>query len=574
MKITFFIMIFIIIINLSATIINIPSDYLTIQEGINESANGDTVLVQPGTYVENINYNGKNIYVASLFLTTQDTSYISQTIIDGNQNGSVVTFENEEDSTAVLSGFTTTSGAGNFLASVHNLGYFGGGIFCFSANPTLTNLTVINNSANRGGGISCLEASSPNMKNVTIDCNYATEYGGGIFCVDNSSPILENVTITNNSTTEWGGGIFCLYESNISLIYVSITGNSADGIGGGLLFRCSNPSLEDVIISGNSADSGGGIACLESNPTLFNVIITGNSTYLNYGGGIFCMDESDLSLVNVLITDNSAYRGGGIGGGENCILSLVNVTITSNSANEGGGIWFGNNCNSSLVNCIFWNDLPEEIYFYEGSNPCTMSISYSDIQDGETGIVTNNNATVNWLEGNINQNPLFSEIGDQPFSLTELSLCIDAGIPDTTGLNLSPIDIMGNLRIWDGDGNGSEIIDMGVYEFGAPSFVKIDKNIITQTPNNVLQQNYPNPFNPSTIIEFSIQNDSQIELSIYNIKGQKIKSLVNAEYINGSHSITWNGDNDFGKPVSSGVYYYKLIVNRKTEAVKKCLLLK
>ena len=54
MKITFFIMIFIIIINLSATIINIPSDYLTIQEGINESANGDTVLVQPGTYVENI----------------------------------------------------------------------------------------------------------------------------------------------------------------------------------------------------------------------------------------------------------------------------------------------------------------------------------------------------------------------------------------------------------------------------------------------------------------------------------------------------------------------------------------
>jgi len=70
---------------LSATIINIPSEYLTIQQGIDASLVADTVLVQPGTYIENINYNGKNITVASLFLTSADTSYISQTIIDGNQ---------------------------------------------------------------------------------------------------------------------------------------------------------------------------------------------------------------------------------------------------------------------------------------------------------------------------------------------------------------------------------------------------------------------------------------------------------------------------------------------------------
>ncbi len=92
--------------------------------------------------------------------------------------------------------------------------------------------------------------------------------------------------------------------------------------------------------------------------------------------------------------------------------------------------------------------------------------------------------------------------------------------------------------------------------------------------NNIIVQNYPNPFNPSTTIEFSIQNDSNIELKIFNIKGQKIKTLTDEAYTEGSHSIIWNGVDEFKKPVSSGVYYYQLKINGKVEAVKKCLMLK
>ncbi len=86
--------------------------------------------------------------------------------------------------------------------------------------------------------------------------------------------------------------------------------------------------------------------------------------------------------------------------------------------------------------------------------------------------------------------------------------------------------------------------------------------------------NYPNPFNPSTTIEFSIHNDSNIDLSIFNIKGQKIKTLANNDFTKGNHSIVWNGDNDSGNSVSSGIYFYNLNINGKTEALKKCLLLK
>ncbi len=87
--------------------------------------------------------------------------------------------------------------------------------------------------------------------------------------------------------------------------------------------------------------------------------------------------------------------------------------------------------------------------------------------------------------------------------------------------------------------------------------------------------NYPNPFNPSTTISFSVtQNSDFVTLEIYNIKGQKIKTLIHNEFAKGTHSIIWSGDDEFNKPVSSGVYLYRLNVNGKTEAIKKCLLLK
>ncbi|MCD4818719.1 MAG: FG-GAP-like repeat-containing protein [Candidatus Cloacimonetes bacterium] len=86
--------------------------------------------------------------------------------------------------------------------------------------------------------------------------------------------------------------------------------------------------------------------------------------------------------------------------------------------------------------------------------------------------------------------------------------------------------------------------------------------------------NHPNPFNPSTTISYQLTKQSDVEMSIYNLKGQKIKTLIDNSFEQGNHSVIWNGTEDLDKPVSSGIYFYKLNVNSKAEVVKKCLLLK
>jgi len=91
---------------------------------------------------------------------------------------------------------------------------------------------------------------------------------------------------------------------------------------------------------------------------------------------------------------------------------------------------------------------------------------------------------------------------------------------------------------------------------------------------SILHKNYPNPFNPTTTISFSIPEQSKIQIMIYNIKGQKVKTVTNESYDKGIHSVVWNGVDDSGKSVSSGVYFYNLNVNGKSNSIKRCLLLK
>lgn len=230
----------------SATIINVPADIDSIQGGINLASDGDTVLVQPGIYVENINFNGKNIVVGSLTLTTGDTSYICRTVIDGDRNGTVVTFENGEDSTTVLIGFT-----------------------------------IINGSSLYGGGIYCGEYTEPNLKHLVITDNLVNSiregpaFGGGICCDRYSKPTIVNSKIHRNEAVSTG---------------------AAGAYGGGIICEGSIVRLLNVVITDNYALVGGGIVSTSSVVIIDNNTISGNSGYLDRdGGGLLLGDRSVVS---------------------------------------------------------------------------------------------------------------------------------------------------------------------------------------------------------------------------------------------------------------------------------------
>jgi len=89
----------------------------------------------------------------------------------------------------------------------------------------------------------------------------------------------------------------------------------------------------------------------------------------------------------------------------------------------------------------------------------------------------------------------------------------------------------------------------------------------------LLSQNYPNPFNPETTISFDMPIEEHISLEIYNIIGQKVKTLVNENLVPGRYILKWNGTDQYNKPVSSGIYFYKL-KSASFTATKKMTLMK
>jgi hypothetical protein len=101
--------------------------------------------------------------------------------------------------------------------------------------------------------------------------------------------------------------------------------------------------------------------------------------------------------------------------------------------------------------------------------------------------------------------------------------------------------------------------------------VSANNDVVTPVAS-MLQQNYPNPFNPTTTISFNMPKTGNVNLSVYNVKGQLVKTLVNSTQTAGSNSVVWNGDDNSGSSVTSGIYFYKVTTNGKSETRKMMLM--
>ncbi|MDX9870041.1 MAG: PKD domain-containing protein [Candidatus Cloacimonadales bacterium] len=248
-------------------------DFNSIQAAIlNASTNGDTIIVYPGRYQENLDYLGKNITVTSLYRYTNNREDIYNTIIDGNQQGSCIIFMNGETRDAIINGFTIEKGSGFITATW----VIGGGIVIRDSSPTISNCIIQNNTSKSGGGISIESYQNiiahPLLSGNIIKNNKCMKEGGGIAIT--YLPMVEFDPINKNSvfcnSAGMGHDIFGLavgYEYNVVLDTFTVATPDPAFISfeSTLNFECDHAFYDsfinqDVYVSPDGSDSNDGLS--------------------------------------------------------------------------------------------------------------------------------------------------------------------------------------------------------------------------------------------------------------------------------------------------------------------------
>ena len=501
----------------------VPNEYLTIQDAIFYSQNGDTVIVSEGVYDENIDFLGKSILVKSLY---ENIDSISNYVISGTDSLSTITISNQENFSG-LYGFTIMNGYGHGVSFED--------FVSLAANSD--DLDSLLSNVIRGGGISIIE-SNPHIKDVYIRNNTSRNVGAGIAMV-NSDAIIESVIISDNII------------------------NDGDALGGGgIAINGGNPIINNVEIFNNYVggnmyylNGGGGVLCgfsFDDNQLSLNIENSKiYSNTANIGAGIGAL-SGDINIYKSIISSNTGDYGAAISMGEplglivgNINMNLLNTTIVNNS----GMITIGliNSAFLNINNSISWSNIGEyEITNLPNNNELNIYSSHSLFQ---TEIIGDNNI--------FNSDPLFINDSIFDYRLQAHSPCIDSGIGyyelDGEIITINESEYYGLAP------------DIGAYEYNPLS---IDRPAKILPIEYLLQDPYPNPFNPSTIINYILPNISKVQLEVFDINGKLISTLYSGFKSAGNHTIEWNASNS-----PSGVYFVRFDAGKFTQT-KKLILVK
>jgi predicted outer membrane repeat protein len=400
------------------------------------------------------------------------------------------------DSSRVLNAYRDTIPLIKDLTITGGNSYAGAGVKSYVSDMYLFNVRITDNfSDDEGGGIYCSSGGKMVLRDVQLDHNMAGT-GGGMNA--RYMPALEiyNTVVAYNKATS-GAGIFLDRTDSLWLEGSKIQYNTCGQMGGGMyMYLSESASIVNTQFESNNALKGGGLWSVYSSPHIRSSLFADNFASQQAGGVGIYEDHYELDSLNSLLT---------------------NVTFTGN--NNVALLCYRDGL--KLTNNIFWDNAgpAQVLHTILSSDSDTLWVQNSDIQDGIDGFYLNGPVTMIWPEGNIDQDPLFMLSGDHPYCLEDGSPCVDAGTQDTTGLLLPYNDITGNTRVWDGDGNGTHIIDMGPYEYGAP--VEVTEPVISDDGIRV----YPNPAREYFFIQ-NRENTSEQHVSMLNNLGQEVFSTI------------------------------------------------
>jgi parallel beta-helix repeat protein len=518
----------------TATTLNVPSQYATIQAAVTAAQTGDVIQVAAGTYTD----------VTHLVVEGIDSTYCAVIMKSGitvRGAGPTQTFINADSLGRAFhcAGVTNTTirdlAINRAFANVH-----GCAIFCRDgSSPTIFNCTI---SGNFDGGIICINGSSPSVQNCTIT-NNLSKSGGGILIEDSCSPQVLRTTINNNAAPS-GGGIFIRNLSSPSFVDCTIQGNlinALNGSGGGVCLVNSTALLTNCKILSNVADgSGGGLGVFDSSTLTMNgCVVQGNKTLADgaNGGGVYS-EFSDFTLEDCVVARNELdgwySEGSAIYVAFAGSPTLHQCTIAANAA-------MGQPPEAGVISCLAASPTIQQsiiaqngpgiaIVPLEGSS--VPAVSCTDLFGNAGGNGTG------WTDAghNFYLDPLFCDLANNNYRIALNSPCAGGKHPEGAWT-------CGNTRIGAQDpGCVPASVDDSVAPGDGPRLLGVR----------------PNPFGPYTTVSFEIPIPGQVSLAIFDAAGRLVRDLVNGSYAAGPHTTTWNGADDQGRPLPSGVYFCKM----------------
>jgi parallel beta-helix repeat protein len=497
---------------LAQNTIHVPGDATTIHDGIDLARSGDTVLVAPGTYNDNIDFKGKAITVTSGATSFADAS---STVIHGSGDGPVVAFQTGETSGSVLKGFTIEGGHTN-----PDNCFLGGGVYVNSASPTISNNAVINNA---NYGIYVEGQSSPMIESNNIKGNFYSGIGATAACAGHSTGVNglgRGINLVNADSPQIIGNTIEENDTTRNLI----PGSSPRTGAGIFVDRTKSILLKNNIVRNNIAQGESGIYVLPQYEVTQQMVVVQNLVYGNRPP-----DSAQTGRIGVQVE---------IAGGITPRPTLIEV----NNIIYGGQSLLWNYGPSIIENNIFANPIPSlDPLSYNGGLMCL------DPEAADSPLTIKNNDSYiagqspyypcNLGSGNISTDPQFRDPANGDFRGQDSSPTVATGDINAPGIPTADLD--NKARTVCGK------IDMGVYELRPHPTVTISSSA-NPTPGGTsivfTAQVMGNCNIPTGTIIFY---DGATALGTVSLNTSATATLTTALLVVGKHNITAQYSGDF-----------------------------
>jgi predicted outer membrane repeat protein len=494
----------------------------------------------------------------------------------------------------------------------------GGGARFAHGFPTLIRCTFADDSTSAwGGGLYVAQATATLLDCVFTGCRADSGSGGLHF--SSSGVLASGCRFEQNRTFHAGGGGASFHVSVATIERTTFTGNTSYAEGGGADFNLSDVTMTECVFTANDAanGSGGGMNAGNTLGTVDGCSFLGNSS--NQAGGGFHSGSSPLSLTNSVFEDNNAPRGGGLsygdspglvdgcafrrnhatnnGGGMNTSLVdpiIRNCVFEENTAAGPGGGVSTYRSRPEISSCVFANNTSEGtgggIFSNVDSRPTILSCTFSGNAaiDGGGGVASTNESSMTLDQCIIAYSPTGLALHCDPTSSVTFS-CSDlygniggdwvgcAAGQDTLAGNFcaSPLfcnRVAGDFHLAEnspcanapGCGLvGALPIGCGLLDVGDPE--------ADLTRRLILGPSAPNPFRESAEIRYVLTASSDpalVRFDVYAADGRLVRRLVNEPRQPGIHAVRWDGQDDAGRRLPSGIYFARLRVGGRGEALR------